>query len=304
MGNITYIVFDLEWNQSNDNRKTIEKLPFEVLEIGAVKCNEDRKIIDQFHELIRPQVYMTMHYMTQKIVHLDFDNLKDKDPFKIVMNRFLKWCGEDAIFCTWGNLDLLELQRNMAYYKMKPLNDGPLTFIDVQKLYSLSFEDGKKRSSLETAVDFFGFEKNEDFHRADNDAYYTALIFEKVKDKYLKNYSFDVFHIPKDSASEIHVSFDTYSKYISREFKNRIVAMQDKEVQSTRCYICNRNAKRKIKWFTLNNKHYFCVAFCRNHGYLRAKARIKKVGNGNVYVIKTIKSITENDVEMITEKLK
>lgn len=299
-----YIIFDLEWNQSNDNKNTVSKLPFEILEIGAVKCNEDRKIVDKFHELIKPQVYDTMHYMTQKIVHLDFEKLKEKDPFSVVMKRFLKWCGDDAVFCTWGNLDLLELQRNMAYYKMKPLNDGPLIFIDIQKLFSLSYEDGKKRSSLETAVDYFNFEKNENFHRADNDAYYTALIFEKIKEEYLSHYSFDVFHTPKDAASEIHVNFDTYSKYISREFKNRTIAMQDKEVQSTRCYLCNRNAKRKIKWFTLNNKHYFCVAFCRNHGYIRAKARIKKAGNGNVYVVKTIKSIDENDVEMITDKLK
>ena len=298
-----YIVFDLEWNQSNDNHKTHKDLPFEILEIGAVKCNSKREIVDRYHRLIKPQVYKTMHFMTKKIVHLDMKKLSTEEEFPIVMQDFLNWCGSDPIFCTWGNLDLIELQRNMKFYKMEPLNDGPLYFLDVQKLFSLSFEDGKKRSSLETAVDYFEFSKDEEFHSADGDAYYTALIFNRIKEKALSHFSIDVFHTPKDVESEIHETFDTYSKYISREFKNRTLALADKEVTSTRCFICNRNAKRKIKWFTLNNKHYFCVAFCRNHGYLRAKARIKKCSNGNVYVVKTIKQIDEKDVQNITEKL-
>ena len=299
-----YIVFDLEWNQSNKTQKTIENLPFEIIEIGAVKCNENREIIDSFHELIKPQVYTTMHFMTAQIIHLDAKVLDDKDTFDVVIERFFNWCGEDPIFCTWGNLDLLELQRNMAHHKVKPLSDGPIAFLDIQKLFSLDYEDGKSRSSLETAIDYFNIEKKYDFHRADNDAIYTALIFKEISENALSHFSLDIFHRPKDEASEVHAVFDTYSKYISREFSSRSLAMQDKEVQSTRCYICNRNAKRKIKWFTLNNKHYFCVAFCRNHGYLRAKARIKKTGDGNVYVVKTIRSIDEHDVEMITEKLK
>lgn len=300
-----YIVFDLEWNQGNEGNNKLHKLlPFEIIEIGAVKCNENREIIDKFHSLIKPQVYKTMHFMTKRIVHLDMNSLSKEDDFTVVMQRFLDWCGDEPVFCTWGSLDLIELQRNMEYYSMKPLSDGPLKFFDIQKMFSLSYEDGKKRSSLETAVDFLKIEKDEEFHRADSDAYYTALIFKNIKDNYLSHYSIDVFHTPKDFESEIHAVFDTYSKYISREFKNRTVAMSDKEVSSTRCFICNRNAKRKIKWFTINNKHYFCVAFCRNHGYLRAKARIKKCNNGNVYVVKTIKQITEKDVEKIIDKLK
>lgn len=299
-----YIVFDLEWNQSNDNHKAHRDLPFEILEIGAVKCDENREIIDRFHSLIRPQVYKTMHFMTKKIVHLDMKTLSEEKVFTEVMDEFLNWCGEDPIFCTWGNLDLIELQRNMEYYNMVPLNDGPLYFLDIQKLFSLSYEDGKKRSSLETAVDYFDLEKDEQFHRADSDAYYTALIFKRIKESKLSHFSIDVFHTPKNEESEIHETFDTYSKYISREFKNRTLAMADKEVTSTRCFICNRNAKRKIKWFTLNNKHYFCVAYCRNHGYLRAKARIKKSNSGNVYIVKTIKQIDEEDVQNIIDKLK
>ena len=38
---MNYIVFDLEWNQSNTGReKEVEKLPFEIIEIGAVKIDD------------------------------------------------------------------------------------------------------------------------------------------------------------------------------------------------------------------------------------------------------------------------
>ena len=53
---MNYIVFDLEWNQNPDGRKHPDsRLPFEIIEIGAVKLNEKREIIDTFQCLIKPK---------------------------------------------------------------------------------------------------------------------------------------------------------------------------------------------------------------------------------------------------------
>ena len=52
-----------------------------------------------------------------------------------------------------------------------------IAFLDVQKLFSLAFEDGKTRKSLEHAIDFLELEKDIPFHRALSDASYTARIF-------------------------------------------------------------------------------------------------------------------------------
>ena len=58
------IVLDLEWNQSNikEEAKTAE-LPFEIIEIGAIKCNEERVMVGEFSELIKPAVYHEMHHI-------------------------------------------------------------------------------------------------------------------------------------------------------------------------------------------------------------------------------------------------
>ena len=40
MDQTSYIVFDLEWNQSAEGKQgEVRELPFEILEIGAVKLN-------------------------------------------------------------------------------------------------------------------------------------------------------------------------------------------------------------------------------------------------------------------------
>ena len=41
---MNYIVLDLEWNQSSSGEEEVVKvLPFEIIEIGAIKLNSNKK---------------------------------------------------------------------------------------------------------------------------------------------------------------------------------------------------------------------------------------------------------------------
>ena len=109
-----YIVFDLEWNQCPYVKgQENERIPFEIIEIGAVKLNSEKQIIDQYQVLIQPRVYKKLHFRTKEILHLEMEELENGVAFYKAIREFLKWCGESYQFCTWGNSDLLELQRNM-----------------------------------------------------------------------------------------------------------------------------------------------------------------------------------------------
>ena len=302
---MNYIVLDLEWNQSSDGKEEESKLlPFEIVEIGAVRLSSERQMVSEFSELIKPQVYHEMHHITRKLIHLQMDQLEHGRPFAEVAEQFFDWCGEAPVFCTWGAMDLTELQRNLSYYGMQTLADGPFPFLDVQKLFSIGFEDRKSRRSLEYAIDYLKIEKDIPFHRAFSDAYYTAKVLALLNQEVLRNYSYDVFHIPKDKQSEIHVQFDTYAKYISRGFADKAQAMEDRTVSSTKCYLCRRSLRRKIRWFTPNGKHYYCVSYCDRHGYMKSKVRMRKSEDKMVYVVKTEKFITEAEVEAIRDKQK
>ena len=103
---MNYIVFDLEWNQSPGGKKySNSRLPFEIIEIGAVKMNEQREVVDVFQRLVKPQVYNWIHDSIHEVIHVDYKDLADGVPFQQAVREFLKWCGEEYVFCTWGNQD-------------------------------------------------------------------------------------------------------------------------------------------------------------------------------------------------------
>ena len=300
--NTSYIVLDLEWNQGYE-KTTKPEMPFEIIEIGAVKLDSERRAVDAFECSIRPRVYRTLHHMVKKVIRLKMEELRGAEPFPIVMKRFLKWCGRDYIFCTWGPQDLGELQRNMRYYGMKPLANGPLAFLDVQKLFSLDREDGKIRRSLESAVEMMDIEKGESFHRADSDAGYTAEILRIIGTEALeKHVSYDLFHLPPDRRHELKVRFDTYSKYVSREFPDKADALRDSEAKSLRCFVCNKDTKTAMDWFTLNGRNYLGLGVCKEHGPMRGKLRLRKSDGGKHYVVKTIRPATREDEKTLKEQ--
>lgn len=301
MGN--YIVFDLEWNQGKKVKEVNGKsLPFEIIEIGAVRLDENRKRTGEFSRLICPVVYTKMHKITEDLIHITMEDLQEGDDFVTVVKEFLEWCGDEPTFCTWGPLDLTELQRNMDFFDMELLSDRPLPFYDVQKLYSIQYEDGKMRRSLEHATEALGMDKDSAFHRALSDADYTARIFCELDRKVFYNYSFDNYVTPKTKDQEVHIIFDHYAKYISREFRTKEELLSDPEVMGTKCYLCNRPIRRKVKWFTINGKHFYSVSLCKEHGFMKAKVRVKKSDSGKYYAVKTLKFIPEEDMEEMKKK--
>ncbi len=298
-----YIVFDLEWNQGEAPVTVGDKtLAFEIVEIGAVKLNEKREKIGEFSRLIKPQVHKEMHRITGKLIHLSMEDLEKGETFQKVATDFLEWCGEDPKFCSWGPLDLREFQCNLDFYGMPLLSDRPMAFYDAQKLFSLAYDDGRTRKALSTAVEELKIEQDIPFHRALADAEYTAKIFKTFDERVLKRVSFDTYVTPKTKKQEIKIVFDNYEKYISREFDTKEDVLENMEVMSTKCYLCHKNIKRKVKWFTPNGKHYYAVAFCDKHGFMKAKVRIKKAENGRLFVVKTCRFISQEDMEDMKAK--
>lgn len=298
-----YIVFDLEWNQGEAPVTANDKtLNFEIVEIGAIKLNEKRQKIGEFSRLIKPQVHTQMHKITGRLIHLSMEDLENGDLFQDAAKDFLEWCGKDPKFCTWGPLDLREFQCNLDFFGLPLLSDRPLAFYDIQKLYSLSFDDGKSRVSLSTAAEERQINLDYPFHRALADAAYTAEIFKLINERILKRISFDTYVTPKTKKQEIKIVFDNYEKYISREFDTKEDILENMEIMSTKCYICHKNIRRNIKWFTPNGKHYYAVACCDKHGFMKAKVRIKKAESGRLFVVKTCRFIGPDEVEEMKSK--
>ena len=301
----SYIVFDLEWNQSSAGKEaSLDHLPFEIFEIGAVKLNENMEKLSEFHRLIRPCVYRQMHFAISEVTHVTMDELIHRgEPFKQVMESFLEWCGDDYIFCTWGSMDLTELQRNMIYHGMEIPFASPLLFYDVQKLYSRLYSDGKTRESLDVAVNFFGLEANVPFHRALEDAEYTGGVLQRLDMDQVGEYvSVDYYRIPQCREEEFTLVFPDYSKFVSRGFATKEDAMSDKQVTDMVCYKCRRMLRKKIRWFSYGQRFYLCLAACPEHGPVKGKIRMKRSEDGSVFAIKTQKIVNSEGAELIARK--
>lgn len=301
---MNYIVLDLEWNQSPLGRGTENReIPFEIIEIGAVKLDHNQNIISEFSEFIKPQVYHNIHYKTEEIIHIKMEDLQNSDFFPSVIKKFLDWCGNDYIFCTWGSMDLTELQRNMKYYHIENLKDKTIKYYDIQKLFGIIYEEEIVSRTLEYAVDYLKIQKKDSFHRALNDAIYTAQIFQLMDLNIVdKNFSLDYYYNPKRKEDEIKLIYDNYSKEISIEFDSKELALADRDVKTTICYKCGKKAVKKIRWFSSSSKIYYCLSICKEHGYLIGKIRIKKTLDDKVFVVKTLKIANEEEAEEIKNK--
>ncbi len=301
---INYITLDLEWNQA-ERWRTNRNIPFEIIEIGAVKLDQNWNMIDRFSMLVRPNIYPHLFNKVTEIVNITEKELMQKGkPFPKVIKQFWDWCGEDFILCTWGSMDITELLRNISYYRLKNPLQHPVYYCDIQKIYSIQYDDGKSRSSLEMISDQMQIEGDLQFHRAFSDAYYTAQIMKHLDRKLVDTYlSLDYFHIPADSSEEVYMTFDDYSKYVSRPFHNKNEAFADSKVSSCVCYLCGTNVKKSIPWFSYYGRCYYSAGICPNHGWIRSKIRLKKAGSSQqVYVIKTTKIVTESDIHTIEAK--
>lgn len=302
--NMNYIVFDLEWNQCPRGKaRENPRMPFEIIEIGAIKLDEDRNEIDRFSEMVRPLVYPTLHYRTREITSLDQKELRKSRTFCPVIRDFLKWCGTDCKFVTWGNLDLTELQQNMDYYRLANPFPKPLFYCDLQKMFSLLYSDGKSRSALEEAVEFLHIPKDIEFHRAFDDTYYTAEVMKKMDFDKVKNYeSIDYHRLPENRKEEIVRNFKTYTKYVSRVFPTREEALLDKRVTSLNCPRCNLPLRKRINWFSSASNQYLAMGACPVHGAVKGKIRVKKAPEGKVFLVKTVKTADEAAVQKIRER--
>lgn len=296
----TFIVLDLEWNSSPGGKLSANpKIPFEIIEIGAIKLGENLKEISRFRRIIHPVVYKEIHYRVREVINMNMKQLKKEGiPFQKAMKEFFEWIysnGEHPMFCTWGSMDLMELQRNMAFFKVHNPFVFPLIYYDLQKMYGIEKGvDRKIQIPLDKAVNDVGILVKEPFHYALVDAQYTSMLMKKMDLDSVKEYaSIDYYTIPHSKEEEIYVEYPTYSKYVSRGFAYRDLALEDKTVTEVICPSCHRRLKKKVRWFSNNQKNYLSVSSCPEHGYVKGKIRVRYHESG-VYIVKTVKFVSED----------
>ncbi|NLP13456.1 MAG: exonuclease domain-containing protein [Clostridium sp.] len=175
---MNYIVYDLELN----SKPFKSRIPNEIIEIGAIKLDDNLCKIDTFSSFIKPKYFNKLFSVVKRKTKILQEDINKADCFKDVVNRFIRWVGKDYILISWGHDDVHHLSINCRYHRMK--TSWLKRNIDIQKQFSaINNMPPGQRYSLENALSLMGLEVEEKLHRALNDAEYTARIFTLIFDR-------------------------------------------------------------------------------------------------------------------------
>ena len=100
-----YIILDMEWNQALDRAHTVEKpvlLRGEIIQIGAVKCDEDFNLVDRLKINVAPKYYKKMNRHVEKITGITNAMLAKGEKFPEAFAKLREWCTPEFRFITWG----------------------------------------------------------------------------------------------------------------------------------------------------------------------------------------------------------
>ena len=187
---MNYIVYDLEFNHEHHekNENIIpSKCPFEIIQIGALKLDENLNTIESFNKLVKPKLYTTLHPYVQSLTNITIEMLNEASSFKDVYDAFSKFiCGEKNVLCVWGLTDIKEIIRNAEFHNLST-SIIPKQYINIQQYASKYLKYSKGASiGLKNAVELFNIPIKLDFHDAFNDAYYTSEIFKNIYNPEMK----------------------------------------------------------------------------------------------------------------------
>jgi inhibitor of KinA sporulation pathway (predicted exonuclease) len=197
---MNYIVFDLEFNQAWDIEEneshTNSKCPFEIIQIGAVQLDEKLQVISTFDNLVKPELYTSLHPFVRQLTGITTEKLTYAKAFKDIFIEFTQFINSESILCTWGISDMKELLRNIKYHR---LDTSIITkqYINIQPYVSKYLNCPKGTNvGLRNAAELLNIPLGSKFHNALNDAFYTSEIFRIIYSCELKT---TLYHPDKES---------------------------------------------------------------------------------------------------------
>ena len=104
------IFIDLEMHPIPRNLKEEREIcTQEIIEIGAVKLNEQNEEIDSFCEFVRPKYVTKIYAKFRKLTGITTEDIQEACDIEDVLRRFIVWCGEDYEIYSWSDSDIWQL---------------------------------------------------------------------------------------------------------------------------------------------------------------------------------------------------
>lgn len=271
---MNYISLDLEWNQAYAQKalavqKRLElRLRGEVIQIGAVKLDEDLNIIGSYRTTVKPKFFRTIHRHVMKLTGIDQDMIDHGTPFPEAMEKFRRWCGEDFAFLTWGPDDIPMLEDNMRAHRLD--TSWLHRVYDLQVIFNRQTDGAKTQRSLEYAMEHFGIEQNLPAHDALNDAYFTALVAKKM------DIAMGVATYDEGQGDYLAAGVIGDADAGGKGFPTPEALLEDPVITAAVCPICKHPLTPLDKLLHSRKQRYFLLLTCPEHGNMMLKVSLAR----------------------------
>ncbi len=170
-----YIIIDLEWNGA-PLYKTGGYFN-EIIEIGAVRLDEDLNTVDTFQALVQPKIHKKLTGRVKRLTHISNDEVRNARRFKETYRDFQAWLGEEEnCVLTWGSGDILVLLENFEQLGIKNGIKSIHNYCDAQAICQRALGiDSAKQPGLSAVAEQLDIEFGDmEMHRALDDSIVSA----------------------------------------------------------------------------------------------------------------------------------
>ena len=296
---MNYIVLDMEWNQpwpgSPSARRVLPvQIRGEIIQIGAVRLTEDQTVADEFQVMIRPKYYRTLNRRVSKLTGIKESRLKAEGiGFAEAIDRFCRWCGEDAVFLTWGFDDIAILRENLQLFQ---LSTGWIsTWYNAQMIFNAQTDGSTAQKSLKTAMEIFRIEATRPAHDALGDAYHTALICARLD---LRRGMAEYAQALKSHDNGFHGAElpGCICRKVFYDIADKNAALALMSGAENLCPTCGRQMLSS-RWFAQAGHRYMDLATCPEHGKFLIRIRLSDQPDGLVRVSRLTYEATSDAAE-------
>ena len=264
---MTYIILDLEWDGAFYPK--IGRFINQILQIGAVKLNDDFEIIDTFDKTVKSSFSKRVSRRFRELTGITKEIMLSGVSLSEAFEAYNDWAEDNAVTMTWSNSDIytvIENQTNLVDVNLKIDK-----YVDLQKYIQgemriRGIEYPSQISLLNAAIALNVNIDEELLHNAKADSIAAAAL---LKECYNRE-RFEPF-ITDTSKPDFFKKF-TFKPYYITDINDENI---DKSEFSFNCEKCGKPLKLKGKWRVHNCG--FCADMycgeCKTKYYARLRFR-------------------------------
>lgn len=290
-----YISLDLEWNQAYHEkalavqRRLASRLRGEVIQIGAVKLDEKGNLCGSYSITVKPRYYKKILRHVSTLTGITQERVDRGVSLPEAAESFRRFCGEDFVFLTWGPDDIPMLKDNFRIHK---LETGWLDAVyDLQPIYNKQVGGGKNQPSLESAMEHFDIPQNLPAHDALNDAYFTALVAQKL------DLAAGIREYPR-LHGDAYLDCELGNADVGEDgFVEIRELLASPEVAATVCPLCGKAVTRS-KMTHRRGQRYTAILTCETHGAMTLNLKLSQNFNDTWRAHEWIQKASEEEVAL------